>query len=106
MSIQEALVKEPAVPNVGSVTYEIHLHPTYRMPCLWFSLNGLPPDEPAFDIDTVFRRLVPDQFKAGLRGLGGIGGLSVDVSSFSLLVAAVISQLSDRRLPANIVGLD
>lgn len=67
-------------PDFGCVTYEIHLHPTYRAPCLWFSLHGLPVDEPAFNIDTVFRRLVPDQYKDGLRKVGSIGGISVDVS--------------------------
>ncbi|KAK3336475.1 hypothetical protein B0T19DRAFT_39995 [Cercophora scortea] len=64
--------------DVGYVTYEIHLHPTYRAPCLWFSLHELPVDEQAFNIDTVFRRLVPDQYKAGLRGAGAIGGISAD----------------------------
>ncbi|KOS16849.1 Ubiquitin-like-conjugating enzyme ATG10 [Escovopsis weberi] len=63
----------------GQVTYEIHLHPTYRLPCLWFTLQNLPHGEVAFDIDTVFRRLVPDEYKAGLRrGVGGIGGISAD----------------------------
>ncbi|KAK3948631.1 hypothetical protein QBC32DRAFT_380683 [Pseudoneurospora amorphoporcata] len=63
----------------GYVTYEIHLHPTYQAPCLWFSLNGLPADEPAFNMDTVFRRLVPDQFKDGLRrAVGNVGGISAD----------------------------
>ncbi|KAK7739986.1 E2-like conjugating enzyme atg10 [Cytospora paraplurivora] len=65
-------------PDFGRVTYEIHLHPTYQAPCLWFSLQGLPIDEPAFNIDTVFRRLVPDQYKDGLRKVGGIGGISAD----------------------------
>lgn len=66
----------------GHVRYEIHLHPTYQAPCLWFSLHDLPGDEQeqALHIDTVFRRLVPDQYKEGLRGsVGGIGGISVDV---------------------------
>ncbi|KYK58601.1 hypothetical protein DCS_05618 [Drechmeria coniospora] len=63
------------------VTYEIHLHPTYRVPCLWFTLHNLPSDEPALDVDTVFRHLVPDEFKDGLRRVGGIGGISVDVST-------------------------
>jgi ubiquitin-like-conjugating enzyme ATG10 len=62
------------------VEYEIHLHPTYRVPCLWFTLRNLPADEPAFDVDTVFRRLVPDEYKAGLRALGNVGGISADVS--------------------------
>lgn len=70
----------PGSEDTGYVTYEIHLHPTYRVPCLWFSLHGLPSHEPAFDIDTVFRRLVPDEYKEGLRGHGGIGGISADVS--------------------------
>jgi len=68
--------------------YEIHLHPTYRVPCLWFTLHDLPPDEPAFNIDTVFRRLVPDEYKEGLRGSGPIGGISADVSHNETLPAA------------------
>ncbi|KAM0287672.1 hypothetical protein ACHAQH_000201 [Verticillium albo-atrum] len=35
-------------------------------------------DEPPFDVDTVFRRLVPDQYKSALRGTGPIGGISCD----------------------------
>ncbi|KAI1130412.1 hypothetical protein F5Y10DRAFT_118460 [Nemania abortiva] len=62
----------------GYVVYEVHLHPTYRAPCLWFSLHNLPIDESPLDIDTVFRRLVPDQFKHALRGQGAIGGVSID----------------------------
>ncbi|KAL1859014.1 hypothetical protein VTK73DRAFT_7609 [Phialemonium thermophilum] len=73
-----ALPSRPAQPSFGYVTYEIHLHPTYRSPCLWFSLHGLPADEPAFDIDTVFRRLVPDAYKDSLRRVGPIGGISAD----------------------------
>lgn len=85
---QAALPPRPK-PRYGHVTYEIHLHPTYRAPCLWFSLHDLPTDEPAFSIDTVFRRLVPDQFKAGLRNAGPIGGISADVCSFFFLISAV-----------------
>ncbi|KAJ9161951.1 Ubiquitin-like-conjugating enzyme ATG10 [Coniochaeta hoffmannii] len=73
-----ALHKPPVPQRLAYVTYEIHLHPSYRSPCLWFTLNGLPPDEPAFNIDTVFRRLVPDQYKDGLRNAGPIGGISAD----------------------------
>lgn len=67
-------------PDFGRVTYEIHLHPTYQAPCLWFRLDGLPVDEAAFNIDTVFRRLVPDQYKDSLRKVGNVGGISADVS--------------------------
>ncbi|KAG8406252.1 E2-like conjugating enzyme atg10 [Metarhizium acridum] len=74
----EAAIVKPTSQAAETVTYEIHLHPTYRVPCLWFSLHGLPSHEPAFNIDTVFRRLVPDEYKEGLRGLGGIGGISAD----------------------------
>lgn len=75
-----AAIVTPQPHETGFVAYEIHLHPTYRVPCLWFSIHGLPRDEPAFNIDTVFRRLVPDEYKEGLRGMGGIGGISADVS--------------------------
>jgi ubiquitin-like-conjugating enzyme ATG10 len=59
--------------------YEIHLHPTYQTPALWFSLHDLPPLEPAFDIETVYRYLVPDQYKDHLRTIGVIGGISAAV---------------------------
>ncbi|KAI1863791.1 hypothetical protein JX265_005493 [Neoarthrinium moseri] len=74
----EEHIKRPPQPSFGHVRYEIHLHPTYRAPCLWFSLHDLPAGEASFDIDTVFRRLVPDQFKSILRGVGPIGGISAD----------------------------
>ncbi|KFA63186.1 hypothetical protein S40285_03277 [Stachybotrys chlorohalonatus IBT 40285] len=75
----EAAIQKTAEPaGNGYVVYEIHLHHTYRVPCLWFTLHDLPADEAAFDIDTVFRRLVPDGFKESLRGLGDIGGISKD----------------------------
>ncbi|KAK5990773.1 Ubiquitin-like-conjugating enzyme ATG10 [Cladobotryum mycophilum] len=71
--------KKRMTQDFGYVTYEIHLHPTYRVPCLWFTLHGLPPDEIAFNIDTVFRHLVPEEYKDGLRReIGGIGGISAD----------------------------
>ncbi|KAI0025591.1 hypothetical protein F4780DRAFT_721866 [Xylariomycetidae sp. FL0641] len=60
------------------VTYEVHFHPTYRAPCLWFSLHNLTIEESPLDIETVFRRLVPDQFQQPLRGQGSIGGISID----------------------------
>lgn len=64
----------------GHVRYEAHIHPTYRTPCLWFSLYGLPADEDPLSIDTVFRRLVPDHFKAGMRAsTGTLDGISLGV---------------------------
>ncbi|SPJ79680.1 uncharacterized protein FTOL_08071 [Fusarium torulosum] len=75
---EAALIRQRARPEIAMVEYEIHLHPTYRVPCLWFTLRNLPADEPAFDLDTVFRRLVPDEYKAGLRSLGSVGGISAD----------------------------
>ncbi|KAI9650174.1 hypothetical protein NHQ30_000187 [Ciborinia camelliae] len=58
------------------VTYEIHLHPTYRMPTLWFTLHDLPMGEPAFDINSVYRHLVPEEYKSQLRAIGVMGGIS------------------------------
>lgn len=74
----QGVIPKQGPTDMGRVVYEIHLHPTYQMPCLWFTLQGLPASEPAFDVDTVFRRLVPDQFKDALRGVGPIGGISGD----------------------------
>ncbi|KAI4869307.1 hypothetical protein F4820DRAFT_28535 [Hypoxylon rubiginosum] len=64
--------------GVSHVKYEIHLHPTYRAPCLWFSLHNLLPGESALDIETVFRRLVPGHFADSLRHVGPVGGISID----------------------------
>ncbi len=63
------------------VTYEIHLHPTYNMPTLWFRLHDLPMGEPAFDLDAVYRYLVPPEYKSKLRAAGITGGVSAAVSS-------------------------
>ncbi|EPE35511.1 hypothetical protein GLAREA_11210 [Glarea lozoyensis ATCC 20868] len=58
------------------VTYEIHLHPTYRMPTLWFTLHDLPMGDPTFDLESVFRYLVPEEQKSRLREAGITGGIS------------------------------
>ncbi|KAF4123430.1 ubiquitin-like-conjugating enzyme ATG10 [Geosmithia morbida] len=78
-SDEAALRKPVRTRDYGVVTYEIMLHPTYRMPCLYFHFEGLPDDESPFDLHTVFRRLVPDAYKEGLRAYGGVGGISIDV---------------------------
>ncbi|KAK3300350.1 uncharacterized protein B0H64DRAFT_448554 [Chaetomium fimeti] len=82
----QAVITRSSPPNgseagqYGYVRYEAHLHPTFRTPCLWFSLYGLPADEDPFSIDTVFRRLVPDEFKAGLRtSIGTVDGISLAI---------------------------
>ncbi|KAG4442280.1 hypothetical protein IFR05_002204 [Cadophora sp. M221] len=58
------------------VTYEIHLHPTYSMPTLWFTLHDLPMGEPTFDLESVYRYLVPREYKSKLRAAGITGGIS------------------------------
>ncbi|PFH60680.1 hypothetical protein XA68_10550 [Ophiocordyceps unilateralis] len=73
-----AIVKDMSHGDAALVTYEIHLHSSYRVPCLWFTFHNLPVDEPAFSIDTVFRRLVPEEYKSRLQGLGAVGGISAD----------------------------
>ncbi|KAI2776954.1 hypothetical protein F4815DRAFT_483012 [Daldinia loculata] len=64
--------------QAGHVIYEIHFHPTYSSPCLWFTLHGLPAGESPLNIETVFRHLVPEQFKDSLRTVGPIGAISID----------------------------
>ncbi|KAF8863369.1 hypothetical protein BDZ45DRAFT_738343 [Acephala macrosclerotiorum] len=80
---QEALQPDPdALPQYSPyaqqpyVTYEIHLHPIYRLPTLWFTLHDLPAGEPTFDLDAVYRHLVPQEYKDNLRALGVTGGIS------------------------------
>lgn len=51
------------------------------MPCLWFRISGLTTGESEHDLDTVFRLLVPDGYKNGLRRYNGVGGISMDVST-------------------------
>ncbi|KAK5628169.1 hypothetical protein RRF57_003884 [Xylaria bambusicola] len=48
----------------GIVEYEIHLHPTYQAPCLWFSLHNLPFDESPLDLDSVSRYLTNTKLTA------------------------------------------
>jgi ubiquitin-like-conjugating enzyme ATG10 len=62
------------------VVYEIHLHPVYSVPTLWFTLHDLPADDEdkTFDIESVYRYLVPPRFKTRLREIGSIGGISAD----------------------------
>lgn len=67
------------------VVYEIHLHPTYQIPVLWFSLHDLSPCDSSFDIETVYRYLVPDQYKDHLRSIGVVGGISA-AASYPLFV--------------------
>ncbi|TVY45111.1 hypothetical protein LOCC1_G002598 [Lachnellula occidentalis] len=57
-------------------TYEVHLHPTYNMPTLWFTLHDLPMSEPTFDLESVYRYLVPPEYKSRLRAAGFTGGIS------------------------------
>ncbi|KAI0172343.1 hypothetical protein GGR52DRAFT_465457 [Hypoxylon sp. FL1284] len=79
-SDEEILCRRSSRPSFGTshVKYEIHLHPTYRAPCLWFSLHNLLPGESALDIETVFRRLVPSQFANSLRQVGPVSAISID----------------------------
>lgn len=88
---QEALRPDPdALPQYTPyaqqpyVTYEIHLHPTYRLPTLWFTLHDLPAGEATFDLDAVYRHLVPIEYKDSLRALGVTGGISAAVSNLFL----------------------
>jgi len=60
--------------------YEVHLHPTYRVPTLWFTLHDLPMGEATFNIESVYRYLVPDDLKDQMRAVGIIGGISAAVS--------------------------
>ena len=49
------------------------------MPTLWFTLHDLPMGDPTFDLDSVYRYLVPAEFKSKLRAAGVTGGVSAAV---------------------------
>jgi len=53
------------------------------MPCLWFRVWGLMTGDSQYDLETVFRLLVPIEYREGLRRYGGVGGISLDVSPSS-----------------------
>ncbi len=71
------------------VKYEIHLHSTYRVPVLLFTLHNLPDGGGSLDLDAVYRYLVPDFLKANLRLLGVRGGISCDVSYHAGLLMSI-----------------
>jgi hypothetical protein len=52
------------------------------MPTLWFTLHDLPMGDPTFDLESVFRYLVPEEEKSRLREAGITGGISAAVSYF------------------------
>jgi hypothetical protein len=54
------------------------------MPTLWFMLHDLPMGEPSFDVDAVYRYLVPPEYKSRLRTAGVTGGISAAVSFLSV----------------------
>ncbi|RKF62793.1 hypothetical protein OnM2_030014 [Erysiphe neolycopersici] len=68
--------KYSPLPCQPYVIYEIHLHPTYRIPTLWFTLHDLHPEDNAQDIETVYRYLVPNEYHSKLRSSGITGSLS------------------------------
>jgi ubiquitin-like-conjugating enzyme ATG10 len=57
------------------------------VPTLWFTLHDLPMDENAFDLDAVFRYLVPDGYKGSMRTAGVTGGISAAVSLSTFFVS-------------------
>ncbi|KAA8576581.1 hypothetical protein EYC84_006682 [Monilinia fructicola] len=89
------------------VSYEIHLHPTYRMPTLWFTLHDLPMGEPTFDINSVYRHLVPEEYKSQLRAIGVMGGISAaphpitDVPAFFIHPCQTKEAMENFDCPAN-----
>lgn len=85
--------------QAGHVIYEIHFHPTYSSPCLWFTLHGLPAGESPLNIETVFRHLVPEQFKDSLRTVGPIGAISIDVGEILFCLGTNHDVYSTTLLP-------
>lgn len=51
------------------------------MPTLWFTLHDLSIESPPFDLDSIYRYVVPEEYKSKLRSVGVMGGISAAVSS-------------------------
>jgi len=49
------------------------------MPTLWFTLHDLPVGESSFNVEAVYRYLVPPEYKNQLRNTGVVGGISAAV---------------------------
>jgi hypothetical protein len=54
--------------------------------------------EPAFDINSVYRYLVPEEYKSQLRAIGVIGGISAAVSAASFALKEYSNQVPSRTL--------
>ena len=65
------------------VEYDIVLSPTYQVPVLYFRIRdarcALPPS-----IDTLYRYVIPEQFKSQVESFGIIGGITMTVCYFDL----------------------
>lgn len=95
----EALPQYSIYSHQPYVIYEVHLHPTYNVPTLWFVLHDLPMGEQTFDIESIYRYLVPPQFKSQMRQFGPVGGISAAVS---ILQSQIRSRLRILNLATSI----
>lgn len=79
------------------ILYEIHLHPTYRVPTLWFSLTHFPEGEEPFNIDTIYKYLVPehDFKKIRVSGSGVHISLAVGLLSKITPISVNLTELSN-----------
>jgi len=82
-ALQEALqLRVPA--NRGlMVEYDIVLSPTYQVPVLYFRIRDAGCALP-LSIDTLYRYVIPEQFKSQVESLGIIGGITMTVCYFGL----------------------
>jgi len=82
-ALQEALqLRVPA--NHGlMVEYDIVLSPTYQVPVLYFRIRDAGCALP-LSIDTLYRYVIPEQFKSQVESFGIIGGITMTVCYFDL----------------------
>lgn len=80
ISLWQAAVCPSPQQTSSIVEYSIVLSPTYRVPVLHFTLRNLPSPLSPTSIDTVYRLLVPPDFRGSLESVGVMGSISMGVS--------------------------
>jgi hypothetical protein len=75
--MSQAAIHHQESPN-PLIEYHIILSPIYRVPVLYFFLHNLP-DGTVSGPETAYNLLVPEQFRATIKEMGVMGGISMSV---------------------------
>ncbi|KAF2199814.1 hypothetical protein GQ43DRAFT_375335 [Delitschia confertaspora ATCC 74209] len=84
----EALRHRPSDTDEAVLEYDIILSPSYQVPVLYFSIK-----DPLFryplTTETLYEYIIPEHFRRQISDVGVIGGITLTVSSLSILEAVL-----------------